>query len=98
MSVHRLAVEAGRWHKPNKIPYNERKCQFCNTLEDEFHFLLECPFYRDLRKSVIDTYSWKRPYMMIKFIDLLKPENENTSRKLAIYIYIHKGFELRTRL
>ena len=28
---------------------------------------------------------WKRPYMMIKFIDLLKPENENTLRKLAIY-------------
>jgi len=47
MSAHRLAVEAGRWHKPNKIPYNERKCQLCNTLGDEFHFLLECPLYYD---------------------------------------------------
>ena len=34
VSAHRLAVETGRRHKPNKIPYNERKCQLCNTLED----------------------------------------------------------------
>jgi len=34
VSAHRLAVEAGRLHKPNKIPYNERKCPLCNTLED----------------------------------------------------------------
>ena len=40
VSAHRLEVEAGRWHNPNKIPYNERKCQLCNTLEDEFHFYL----------------------------------------------------------
>jgi len=33
---------------------------------------------------------------MVKFIDLLKSENGNTLRKLAIYI--HKGFELRTRI
>jgi len=43
MSAHTLEVEAGMWHTPNKIPYNESKCQLCNTLEDEFHFLLECP-------------------------------------------------------
>ena len=36
VSAHRLAVEAGRWHQPNKIPYNERKCQLCNTLDDDF--------------------------------------------------------------
>jgi len=34
VSAHRLAVEAGRLHKPNKIPFNERKCPLCNTLED----------------------------------------------------------------
>ena len=63
MSAHILAVEAGRWHKPNKIPYNERTCQLCNTLE-EFHFLLECPLNYDLRKSMIDKYYWKQPNMI----------------------------------
>ena len=64
MSVHILAVEAGIWHKPNKIPYNERKCQLCNTLEDGFHFLLECPLYYDLRKLLIYKYYWKHTNMI----------------------------------
>ena len=42
VSLHRLAVEAGRWHRPNSIPLRERKCNTCNVLEDEFHFILEC--------------------------------------------------------
>jgi len=33
---------------------------------------------------------------MIKIIDLLRSKHENTMRKLATYI--HKGFELKTRL
>ena len=50
VSAHRLAVEVGRWHKPNKIPYNERKCQLCNTLEDEFHFYLNIRYIMTLEK------------------------------------------------
>jgi len=57
-------ILAGRWHKPNKIPYNERKCQLCNTLDDDFKPLLECPLYYDLRKSLIDKYYWKHPNMI----------------------------------
>jgi len=46
------------------------KCQLCNTFEDEFHVLLECPLLYDLRKSLTDKYYWKHPNM-IKLIDLL---------------------------
>jgi len=53
VSVHRLAVGAGRCHKPNKIPYNERKCQLCNTLDDDSKPLLECPLYYDLGNILI---------------------------------------------
>ncbi|MCG8074808.1 MAG: hypothetical protein JAY75_01015, partial [Candidatus Thiodiazotropha taylori] len=56
LSAHRLEVEMGRWVRPNKIPYNDRKCKLCNRLEDEFHFLLECPLYSDLRKQYIKPY------------------------------------------
>ena len=42
---HRLAVEAGSWRKPVAVPFNERICFHCTDgkLEDEYHFLLECP-------------------------------------------------------
>jgi len=54
VSSYRLAIEIGRWHKPNVIPRHERKIPVCSKLEEEFHFLLECPLYSDLRKTYIN--------------------------------------------
>ena len=42
ISSHRLKIEAGRWHRPQSIPLNERKCIIYNNVKDEFHFILEC--------------------------------------------------------
>ena len=42
VASHRLEIEAGRWHKLNKTPVEERKCFHCNSLEDEFYFVIEC--------------------------------------------------------
>ena len=52
MSSHRLAKESGRWTRPNRIPVNERKCRRCKLVEDEYHFVLECTIYIDLRKNI----------------------------------------------
>ena len=52
-SSHRLEIEGGRWARPNRIPIDEKKCRACNKLEDGFHFLLECSFYKDLKKQYI---------------------------------------------
>ena len=69
VSSHRLQIEAGRWHKPYKIPLENRKCQLCNILEDEFHFILECSLYNDLRALYINRYYWVRPNIP-KFTEL----------------------------
>ena len=53
VSSHRLNIECGRWTRPNIIPVNERKCQNCNVLEDEYHFVLECSLYNELRKQYL---------------------------------------------
>ena len=92
MSSHRLAIEMGRWHKPNKIPIHERKCKFCYNLEDEFHFILECPMYKDLRLKYIHKYFWKRPNIP-KFIELCTSRNHKTIKNLSVYVF--KCFELR---
>ena len=34
-----IAIENGRWHKPRPTPVDERKCMFCDDIEDEYHFL-----------------------------------------------------------
>jgi len=42
------------------IDRNQRFCNNCSkhTVEDEYHFMLECSKYNDLRKEYIKTYYW----------------------------------------
>ena len=68
VASHRLEIEVGRWARPYRVPIDERKCRFGNTLEDEFHFLLECNLYRDLRMQFItriDVYETLCPQQML---------------------------------
>ena len=88
VSSHRLAIESGRWHKANIIPLNERKCQYCNKLEDEFHFVLECPLYNDFRKNLIKRYYWNNPNIL-KFVSLLTTENKKETKNFRkMYIIV----------
>ena len=93
MSSHRLEVESGRWVKPVPVPFNERKCTVCHVLEDEYHFVLECSLYQDLRKKYISKYFWSGPNMF-KFLELLNSSNTSCIRKLCCYIF--HSFKLRT--
>ena len=64
VSSRSLEVELGRWVKPVRIPFDERKCVNCSVLEDEYPFVLACPLYSDLRKKYISQYYWARPSYM----------------------------------
>ena len=48
-SANKLLVDRGRYQN---VERNRRICKNCNKnmVEDEYHFLLACPAYRDLRK------------------------------------------------
>ena len=80
MSSHRLQIEAGRRARHNSIPLNEIKCSFCQVIEDEFHFVLECQLYSDLRKNYISKYYWRRS-SIVKFLELLNSDNQTRIRK-----------------
>ena len=95
LSSHRLEVEVGRWAKPIKIPYENRKCKSCNVLEDEFHFVLECPIYVEFRRRYISKYYWQRPNML-KFIQLICSEHCKTLKNLSVFI--EKAFQLRKEI
>lgn len=95
VSSHRLEVESGRWVKPIPTPFNERKCAHCSVLEDEFHFVLMCPLYLDLRKKYISKYYWSRP-SMFKFLELLNSSNTDRIRKLCCFVF--HAFNQRTNV
>ena len=52
VSAHTLLIEKGRYHN---IERGKRICQMCdmNDVEDEYHFILKCPFYTHLRHLYI---------------------------------------------
>lgn len=53
ISAHSLEIETGRMARP-KIPPDERFCKHCKvSVENEIHFVTECPLYNQLRLEMI---------------------------------------------
>jgi len=88
VSSHRLQIQSGRWARPNAIPIHGRKCLECNVVGDEYHVVLECNIYTDLRTQYVPNYYRCRPNMY-KFV-----KNPTIIKRLVVYIY--KAFELRS--
>lgn len=92
-SSHSLNIEKGRH---NKVPRNERFCNHCNKkdLEDEFHFILICPFYVELRKKYIKSFYYKKP-SVFKLVKLLSVNNIKELNNLGKYL--SSAFKMRAQ-
>ena len=79
LSSQSLAIETGRH---NNIQREDRKCIFCNLndLEDEYHFIIKCPLYNNIRTEYIPNYYLRNP-SVYKFIELLKCTNVKKKTK-----------------
>ena len=88
LSVHKLGIETGRH---NEIDRHLRNCQNCslNKMEDEYHFLLECPKYCNLRNQFLKPYYNRRP-TAFKFIQIMLSKNSEEINKLSKYIFAFK--------
>ena len=93
LSSHELFIETGRY---SNIPRQLRICKCCNmnVIENEFHFLLVCPLYRDLRKIHFKNYfcHWPTIYRP-KFNVLLMSQSEKVLYNLSKYL--RDAFKLR---
>ena len=91
VSSHNLCIESGR-HK--NIPRDNRFCKTCtSTIEDEYHFILVCPVYKELRSTFLKKYYWGKP-SMFKLIRLLSVNNVKELCNLGKYIF--RALSLRT--
>ncbi len=80
LSSHALFIERGRWVNVQK---NERLCQVCGVIEDEFHCLIECPRFNNERRGLLPSGLNERPHMY-EFVKLLKSESAADLRRLGI--------------
>ena len=62
-----------------------KNCPFCDSIEDEIHFLVHCPKYSDLRLKYINKCFTSNHMPTLKY--LLQNENRWITRSVSMYIY-----------
>ena len=83
---HKLPIETGRWYN---IELDERLCPLCpaNTLGDEYHYLLECSYFKTQKAKYIDKRFYKRPNMLL-YRSLLTQQDAECQTKLSTFMGI----------
>ena len=85
MSAHNLQIEKGR---NLGLPQAERLCKLCNTnnIVNEYHFLLACPTYCNLRNLYLPKFCWSFANIF-KFKSLMSNSSSKTISNNAKYAY-----------
>ena len=87
VSNHNLNIEAGRHHGVDK---EERYCTFCKNhniykIETEFHVLLECEAYTDLRKKYVKITNGL--FNVNDFISLMSANDKDKLQNVMKFVY-----------
>ena len=83
LGSHYFMVERGRW---KKLDYIDRICFDCNEVEDEFHVIMCCKKYNDLRKKYLPDFLYKRP-SMYKLVSFLNSNDLKNIKSIGFFIY-----------
>ena len=91
-----LKIETGRHVRP-KIPSDQRVCKLCtlNIVEDEIHFLIQCPVYQDIRDKYNISISCISNNEDL-FVSLLN--TNSTENIFNVTKYLNEAFEKRKEL
>ena len=90
LSSHSLEIETGRY---NGVDRMNRLCKLCNQnlVETEYHFLLCCTQYRDIRIKYLGHQSWPT---LNKFNSFMSTKNSNLLYKISKFVT--EAFVIRT--
>ena len=94
LSNHRLMIEKGRHMN---IEREERKCPFCPTVEDEYHFLLHCRIYSTLREIMLSNVQDKLNEQLDinDEMKMMRYLLGNTELSPLVAKYLNKTMEIR---
>ena len=95
-----IRIETGRFERPRLLP-NERLCPSCrvqNAIENETHFMFECPSYNNLHNTWMETLKKGPGFDILSMSEKLKTcftvkENVKITAK-----YVIDCFDLRSRM
>ena len=82
--LHKLEVDAGRYRN---IPADKRYCFSCeDKVEDEIHFLFECPIYAEIRNKLISSIENYEHFTSLSKLDQFSYLCQNNTRQIAKYV------------
>ena len=73
----------GGWARPERVAFEHRLCTSCNVLEDEYHFVIICQRYNNLRRKYIKSYNYISPNMF-KYLNLIQSTSLVIVKNLAL--------------
>ena len=91
MSAHSLEKETGRY---NTTHLEQGIYEFCTSpqVENEYHFLLVCPIYTQIRQTFLTRFCWS--FVNINKFKYIMCSNFGRSiLNLAKYIFMHSNSE-----
>ena len=96
ISSHDLLIDRGRYFRP-KIPRKERKCDICQIVEDEEHFMLFCIKFNDLRSDLFEKLGILRnqelkskSHESISLLNkILNPQNVDNVKLISLLFHLH---------
>ena len=82
LSAHNLDIERGRHIN---VPRENRVCRLCSMsmIESEFHFMVVCPRYNDIRREFLPRTAWPS---ITKFIAIMSSYSQIFLLKLSKFI------------
>ena len=100
ISSQKLLIETGRY---DNIPRNERVCNVCNckTIEDEIHFLLDCPSFSSSRDMFFTKIEPSLPFTRLLVKEFLLSHIMNSTDyfiNTQLTSFVSSCFELRDKL
>ena len=99
ISAHKLNIELGRYNTP-RTPVENRKCSFCkSSVEDESHFILDCPLYKTDRESLFKQLDLFTSFSSLphadKFIFIMSYNGGDTEILNLVLQFIDKAIQKR---
>jgi hypothetical protein len=85
VSSHALLIESGRYEGLDRTC---RICKCCNLncVENEYHFLLVCPAYIDLRRKYLSSYYCHWP-TVFKFVHIMSTHSSFLVNRVSQYLF-----------
>ena len=96
-----IKLETGRYGQ-NRLPVDQRLCESCGVVEDEYHVLMDCEMYRDIRHNLFNEITtveldFREQSIDTQFLEILSNPLLYRSVSKAMHFILNKRRDVMLR-